>query len=193
MKLELMELPFDPGALEPHLSAQTIQFHHGKHHAGYVDKVNRLVDGTGWSQRSLEEIIRSAADQVLHDNAAQVWNHDLYWQSIDTSGEGEPDPVTRDAIVQSFGSLDDFRRELAEAAKSHFASGWAWLVKDQSRKLQIVTTSDAVNPLENNQVPLLAIDLWEHAHYLDYQNRRADYVDTFVAHLINWDCIGGRL
>ncbi len=193
MDRRMIELPFARAALEPYIGAETVGFHFDKHHAGYLDKLNALAAGTRWADLSLEEIIRKADDAALHDNAAQVWNHDMYWLSIDPERDSEPHQATRDALIQHFGSVDDFRRELAEAAKSRFGSGWAWLVKEGSRKLKVVATGNADNPLENNQVPLLTINVWEHAYYLDYRNRRADYVDAFVEHLINWECIASRL
>jgi Fe-Mn family superoxide dismutase len=189
-------LPYDENALEPVLSAKTISFHYGKHHKAYVDNANRLVAGTDLAALKLEALVRAAAGKketaALFNNAAQVFNHTFYWSSMKPGGGGKPAGKLAEAIEKDFGSFDKFAAEFAEAAKTQFGSGWAWLVTDGS-KLSVVKTSNADTPIAHDLKPLLALDVWEHAYYLDYQNRRADYVKAWMDRLANWDFAGACL
>jgi Fe-Mn family superoxide dismutase len=187
MAFELPPLPWAEDALAPHISAETIQYHYGKHHQKYVDTLNDLVDGTDDAGKSLEELITSTKGKVFN-NAAQTWNHTFYWNSMAPGGGGEPTGAAADAINSSFGSYAEFREKFATEASTHFASGWAWLVDDGS-SLSVVSTHDADNPLTHSQKPLLTCDVWEHAYYIDYRNARPQYVDTFLDHLVNWDWV----
>ena len=186
----LPALPYAANALAPVISANTIGFHFGKHHQGYVDNLNRLAAGTEWADRSLEQIVRATAGQsdktAIFNNAAQIWNHTFYWRSMRPQGGGEPPASLRARTEASFGSVDACRKELATAAVGQFASGWAWLVADGER-LRVVRTGNADVPLTTGLKPLLTIDVWEHAYYLDYQNRRADYVNAVIEKLVNWE------
>lgn len=185
----LPDLPYAPNALEPVISANTLSFHHGKHHKAYVDNLNKLIAGTELEGKSLENIIDFTAgkpDYAGHfNNAAQIWNHSFYWASLMPNGGGAPTGALAEAINQAFGSLDAFKAAFAQAATTQFGSGWAWLVKDGAT-LKIVKTSNAEVPLTKGQKPLLTIDVWEHAYYLDFQNRRADYVQGVIEKLLNW-------
>ncbi len=186
----LPALPYAMDALDPVLSANTLGYHHGKHHKAYVDNLNRLVAGTELTGLSLEQVIAAtagkAAQAAVFNNAAQVWNHTFYWQSLRPQGGGEPPAELRRRIEASFGSLAACKKELSGAAVSQFGSGWAWLVADGDQ-LKVVKTGNAEQPLTQGLKPLLAIDVWEHAYYLDYQNRRADYVNAVLDKLINWE------
>ena len=186
----LPPLPWPENALSPAISANTISFHYGKHHQGYVNKLNELVAGTPLAEQPLEAVIKATAgkaDQAaILNNAAQVWNHTFYWNSLRPQGGGKPSGALAAQIDQSFGSVDAFKTEFAKAATGQFGSGWAWLVKDGD-KLSIVKTGNADTPIAHGQQPLLTIDVWEHAYYLDYQNRRADYVAAVLDGLINWE------
>jgi len=185
-------LPYADNALEPYLSAKTFSFHYGKHHKAYVDNANKMVAGTALAGKDPVEIIKSVAgkpDQAgLFNNAAQAWNHAFFWSCMKPQGGGEPAGALADAIVASFGSVDAFKKAFAEAAMTQFGSGWAWLVKDGAA-LKVVKTPNADTPLAHGQTPLLTVDVWEHAYYLDYQNRRKDFVDAFLANLVNWDFV----
>jgi len=185
----LPSLPYAENALDPVISANTIGFHYGKHHKGYVDTLNKLVAGTKLASLVLEEIIDKTtgeADKVaIFNNAAQIWNHTFYWRSLRPNGGGEPPAALKQRIEASFGNVDACRKELAAAATTQFGSGWVWLVLDAGR-LKVVKTGNAETPLTKNMKPLLTIDVWEHAYYLDYQNRRADYVNAVLDKLINW-------
>jgi len=185
----LPPLPYADGALDPVISANTLGFHHGKHHKFYVDVLNKLVPGTPYADMSAEQIVTAtagAADKVaLFNAAAQHWNHGFYWKSLRAQGGGEPPAALKQKIEAAFGSVDACRKELLTAATSQFGSGWAWLVLDAG-KLAVTHTGNADNPLTHGQKPLLTIDVWEHAYYLDYQNRRADYVNAVLGKLINW-------
>jgi Fe-Mn family superoxide dismutase len=185
MAIDLPALPYADDALAPHVSAETISFHYGKHHAAYVKNLNGLIDGTDLAGKSLEEII-AAADGGTFNNAAQIWNHTFYWNSMSPAGGGDPSGAIGDAINASFGSADEFRAQFAKAAKTLFGSGWAWLIKG-SGGLEITTTANADLPLKHGQTALLTIDVWEHAYYLDYQNARPNYVDTWLEQLVNWE------
>ena len=186
----LPPLPYPDNGLEPLVSARTLQLHHRMHHKGYIDKVNQLVAGTAFAQMSLRQILMATAatpeHSVLFENAAQAWNHSFYWHSLSPKGGGAPPPVLKARIETSFGSVDALKESLAAAAKGLFGSGWAWLV-DDGKLLRVVQTHNAGNPLVDQLVPLLVIDVWEHAYYLDVQNRRADYVQGILANLVNWE------
>jgi superoxide dismutase, Fe-Mn family len=185
----LPALPYAENALDPIISANTLSFHYGKHHKGYVDNLNKLVAGTELAGLSLEQVIKNAAGKAdkaaIFNNAAQVWNHTFYWRSLRANGGGEPPAAVKQKIESAFGSLDGCKKELATAATTQFGSGWAWLVLEGD-KLKVVKTGNAETPLTTGAKPLLTIDVWEHAYYLDYQNRRGDYVNAVLDKLINW-------
>ncbi|MEW6260413.1 MAG: superoxide dismutase [Thermodesulfobacteriota bacterium] len=187
---KLPPLPYDEQALAPVISAKTIEFHYGKHHKGYVDQLNKLIAGTDLADLPLERLILAIAGKpdkaAIFNNAAQVWNHTFYWNSLKPNGGGEPPIVLKERIVNAFGSVEACRKELAAAALGQFGSGWAWLVWDQ-KTLKVMKTANAELPLTAGLKPLLTIDVWEHAYYLDYQNRRADYVQAVLDRLINWE------
>ena len=186
----LPPLPYPENALEPVISAKTIGFHYGKHHQGYVNNINKLVAGTDLADMPLEKIIQKTAGQAdktsIFNNAAQVWNHTFYWKSMNPKGGGKPPAALMKEIESSFGTLDACQKELASAATTQFGSGWAWLVKD-GEKLKVVNTGNADNPMTRGMKPLLTIDVWEHAYYLDYQNNRAEYVKGVIDKLIDWN------
>jgi Fe-Mn family superoxide dismutase len=186
----LPKLPYAENALEPVISAKTISFHYGKHHKAYVDNCNKLVQGTPLEKMSLEQIIVTTsgkADQsAIFNNAAQAWNHTFYWNSLRPASAAKIPDTLKVLIDKSFGSVDTFKSVFAQAAVSQFGSGWAWLVKDGD-KLKVIKTANAENPLPSGLIPLLTIDVWEHAYYLDYQNKRADYVKTLIDKMLNWD------
>lgn len=183
-------LPYAENALEPVITAKTISFHYGKHHKGYVDNLNKLIAGTEYADLSLEKIVTSTAGKpektTIFNNAAQAWNHTFYWNSLTPNGGGEPPAVLKQKIEASFGSVEACKKELASAAVSQFGSGWAWLVLD-SGVLKVVKTANADIPMTLGFTPLLTIDVWEHAYYLDYQNRRVDYANAVLDKLINWE------
>jgi superoxide dismutase, Fe-Mn family len=185
----LPPLPYAENALDPVISAKTIGFHYGKHHKGYVETLNKLITGTELASLSLEKLIAETAgkaDKVaIFNNAAQTWNHTFYWRSLRPKGGGEPPAALKQKIEAAFGTLDACKKELATAATTEFGSGWAWLVLEAG-KLKVVKTGNAQTPLSKDVQPLLTIDVWEHAYYLDYQNRRADYVNAVLDKLINW-------
>jgi len=188
--LVLPPLPYAENALEPVITAKTLSFHYGKHHKSYVDNLNKLITGTDYSELSLDEIIKGTAGRperaAIFNNAAQTWNHTFYWNSMKPNGGGEPPAALLQKIVASFGSLDACKKEFASAAVAQFGSGWAWLVLDGD-KLKVVKTANADDPLTTGMKPLLTIDVWEHAYYLDYQNRRVDYANAVLDKLINWE------
>lgn len=194
--LSLPPLPFDEGALAPVISPQTLSFHYGRHHAGYVTNLVKLVAGTPLAGQSLEEIILATAGQpdqtAVFNNAAQVWNHTFYWNSLSPKVVGQPPAGLKIKIEESFGSVDACKKELAAAALSQFGSGWAWLVQDGA-KLSVVKTGNAETPFTKGLKPLLTLDVWEHAYYLDYQNRRADYISALLGNLINWEFAAANL
>lgn len=187
--VHLPELPFARDAFEPLISSRTFDIHYGKHHAGYVNKTNALIAGTAYEAMALEDIIKSSArkagEKNIFNNSAQVWNHTFFWKSLRVDGGGVPDGVLKTMIDESFGSYANFREVFIAVATSHFGSGWVWLVQDDGL-LRIFSTSDAYNPLVDNLNPLIVLDVWEHAYYLDYQNRRQEFVELFVDKLINW-------
>ena len=186
MAFELPALPYEKNALEPHISSETLDYHYGKHHATYVTKLNGLVEGTDLESKSLEEIIKSSEGGVFN-NAAQVWNHTFYWNSLSPNGGGEPTGALADAINAKWGSFADFKAALNDKAVNNFGSSWTWLVKTADGSLDIVNTSNAGTPLTDASLtPLLTVDLWEHAYYIDYRNARPKYLEGFWA-LANWD------
>lgn len=188
----LSPLPYDKKSLEPIISENTINFHYGKHHQAYLDNLNKLTANSSLGQLSLEEIIRKTKDNqeevAIYNNAAQVYNHDFFWSSLTPQGseEGLVSPSFKEVIEVNFSSWDNFLAEFKSIAISQFGSGWTWLVKDAEGKLKIIKTANADNPLTLNLKPLLVIDVWEHAYYLDYQNRRADFLDEVLNNIINW-------
>lgn len=188
--LTLPPLPWPENALEPVISAKTISFHYGKHHKTYVETANKLIVGTELADLPLEEIVRATAgksDRVgIFHNAAQAWNHAFYWKSLKPKGGGEPPAALKSKMDAAFGSVDACKKELVNAAVQQFGSGWAWLVLEGD-KLKIIKTGDAETPIAHNQKPLLTIDVWEHAYYLDYQNKRVDYANALVDKLANWE------
>ena len=190
MAFELPALPYKNDALAPAISAETLNFHHGKHHATYVDRLNGAIKGTEQESQSLEEVIRwSAADASrtgIFNNAAQTWNHTFFWESMKPNGGGKPSGDLASAIDSSFGGFDKFREKFLTAGAGQFGSGWVWLVADKG-KLEVVTTSNAGTPLTAGKTALITCDVWEHAYYLDYQNRRPDFLATFMDKLVNWD------
>lgn len=191
MSFQLPELPYAKNALEPHISAETLEYHYGKHHQTYVDKLNGLVDGTDKAGQSLEEIIRSS-DGGLFNNAAQVWNHTFYWHCLSPEGGGQPGGKLGEMIARDFGSFDDFKKKFTETAINTFGSGWAWLVQKPDGKLDIVSTSNAQTPLTGPATPVLTCDVWEHAYYVDYRNARPKYMDAFWS-LVNWSFVESQL
>ena len=185
MAFELPALPYEKNALEPHISSETLEFHYGKHHNTYVTKLNGLIGGTEFEGKSLEDIIKTSSGGVFN-NAAQIWNHTFYWNSLSPYGGGEPTGAVADAINAAFGSFADFQAKLNDMAVNNFGSSWTWLVKKADGTLDIVNTSNAGTPITEGLTPLLTIDLWEHAYYIDYRNVRPDYLKGFWA-LVNWD------
>jgi Fe-Mn family superoxide dismutase len=196
MAHNLPSLPYALDALEPHISRNTLEFHHGKHHAGYVNNLNNLVSGTDLEAKSLEETIGAVAGDAakagVFNNAAQVWNHSFYWQCLAPSGGGQPSGALLDKICADFGSFDAFKEAFKTAGATQFGSGWAWLVLDNG-SLKVTKTANADLPLAHGQKALLTMDVWEHAYYLDYQNRRPDYISTFLDKLVNWEFVAANL
>lgn len=194
--ITLPELPYAKDALAPVISAQTLEFHHGKHHKAYVDNLGKLIAGTDLAEAPLEEIIRKTAGDPakagIFNNAAQAWNHSFYWQCLKAGGGGAPTGAVAPKIAAAWGSYDKFAEELKNAGVTQFGSGWAWLVLDGG-ELKIVKTANADTPLARGQKALLTLDVWEHAYYLDYQNRRPDYLSAVIGRLINWDFVNANL
>ncbi len=186
MAFTLSPLPYDKNALAPNISAETLEYHHGKHHQAYVTNLNKLVEGKPEASQSLEEIILSSEGPVFN-NAAQIWNHDFYWKSMKPNGGGQPSGDLAAAITRDFGSLEKFAEDLTAAATTQFGSGWAWLVLGKDKKLAVTKTPNADLPLKHGQKALLTIDVWEHAYYIDFRNQRPKYIETFLKHLANWD------
>lgn len=184
MAFTLPELPYSKDALTPHISAETLEFHYGKHHKAYVDNLNKLVPGTEFEGKSLEEIIMKSSGPVFN-NAAQVWNHTFFWNCMTPNGGGDPSGELADAIKRDFGSVQAFKEKFADASVKQFGSGWGWLVKRKDGKLDVVSTSNAQNPMTEGHKPLLTLDVWEHAYYIDYRNRRPDFANAFW-NIVNW-------
>jgi len=191
MEHKLPDLPYAQDALAPQISAETIEYHYGKHHKAYVDNLNRLIPGTEFENTPLEDIVNKASGGIF-SNAAQVWNHTFYWNCLSPKGDGEPTGELADAINKQFGSLVQFQEQFTNAGVTLFGSGWAWLVKNSDGSLAIEATSNAGNPLRNGKKALLTCDVWEHAYYIDYRNARAKYVEAFW-NLVNWDFVASNL
>ena len=195
MAFTLRPLPYAINALAPHISAETLEFHHGQHHKNYIETLNQLIAGTPFENASLEDIVRGSTGQIFN-NAAQSWNHDFFWNCLapaandesEKAAEREPKGELLTAIKRDFGSFQTFKKKFSEAAIKQFGSGWAWLVKDVRGRLKIAPTANAGNPLTRGLTPLLACDVWEHAYYIDYRNRRAEFIDAFWK-LANWDFV----
>jgi Fe-Mn family superoxide dismutase len=185
MAFTLPELPYAKDALSPHISAETLEYHHGKHHKAYVDKLNELLAGKPEASKSLEEVIMSSEGPVFN-NAAQIWNHTFYWSSMKAKGGGEPTGDLAAAITRDFGGFDKFKTEFTQAGITQFGSGWAWLVLEGG-KLKVTKTPNADLPMKHGQKALLTMDVWEHAYYIDYRNARPKYIETFLTSLANWD------
>ena len=192
MAHELPALPYALDALAPHISAETLEIHHGKHHATYVTNINNLVAGTEYESASLEEIIVKAPAGGIFNNAAQIWNHTFYWNCLSPNGGGEPTGAIADAINEAFGSFAEFKEQFSKTSITTFGSGWGWLVKNSDGSLALASTSNAGNPLTEGQTPILTCDVWEHAYYVDYRDRRPDYVAAFW-NLVNWDFANANL
>ena len=193
----LMALPYADNALAPVITPNTIGFHYGKHHKTYVDNLNNLVKGTDLEGKSLEEVVLATAGKAdkapLFNNSAQIWNHDFYWKSMKPNGGGVPTGKVADRINEAFGSFEEFKKQLSATTVSQFGSGWGWLVADSAGKLKVVKTGNAEVPMTQGLKPLLTIDVWEHAYYLDHQNRRADYVNAVIDKLLNWEFAAANL
>lgn len=194
MSMKLPDLPYELDALEPHVSARTLEYHHGKHHQGYVDKLNKAIANTAYEELPLDSIIvrshRTTHDNV-YNNAAQAWNHEFLWNCMAPDGGGDPEGDMKKALERDFGSVDKFREAFKQAATGQFGSGWTWLVQDQG-VLKVLATDNADTPIAHGQRPLLTLDVWEHAYYLDYQNDRGSYVDNFLEHLLNWEFVAAQ-
>ena len=188
MAHELPDLPYPKDALEPHVSAETLEFHHDKHHATYVTNLNKLIDGTEFADKSLEDIVKTAPAGGVFNNAAQVWNHTFYWNCMGPNGGGEPTGALADAINAAFGSFADFKEKFSTSGATNFGSGWTWLVKKADGSVEIMNTSNAGCPLTEGVTPLLTMDVWEHAYYIDYRNARPKYIEAFW-NVVNWDFV----
>lgn len=183
----LPELPYSNNALEPYISAETLEYHYGKHHASYIEKLNKQIPDTEFESASLEVIIKTATGSIFN-NSAQVWNHNFYWNCLSPDGGGEPKGDLANTINKAFNSFDEFKERFSNKAASNFGSGWTWLIKNNDGQLEIVNTSNAGNPMTENKQPLLTCDVWEHAYYIDYRNARQKYIEAFW-NLVNWDFV----
>ncbi|MFT5720466.1 MAG: Fe-Mn family superoxide dismutase [Motiliproteus sp.] len=192
MSFELPPLPYAKDALQPHISAETLEYHYGKHHNTYVVKLNGLLPGSDFENKTLEQIITTAPAGGVFNNAAQIWNHSFYWNSLSPTGGGEPTGAVAEAINAAFGSFAEFKAKFTDSAINNFGSSWTWLVKNADGSLAIVNTSNAGCPLTSGQTPLLTVDLWEHAYYIDFRNVRPDYMNAFWA-LVNWEFVAKNL
>ncbi|NOK32057.1 superoxide dismutase [Corallococcus exercitus] len=193
MPFTLPELPYKKDALAPHMSAETLEYHHDKHHATYVNKLNELTAGKPEATKSLVEVILSS-DGAVFNNAAQVWNHTFFWNCMTpTNGGGKPTGEVAEAINRDFGSYEEFKRQFADAAATQFGSGWAWLVQDSAGKLSVMKTANADLPMKHGKKALLTIDVWEHAYYIDYRNARPKFIETFLTSLVNWDFVNQNM
>ena len=196
MTISLPDLPYSRDDLAPYISENTLNFHYGKHHTAYVDNLNKLIEGTDLAGKSLEDIIDKVANDAnnvaIFNNAAQVWNHTFYWKSMVPGGGGTPSGNIADKLQTDFGGYEKFAEQLKKTALAQFGSGWAWLVLNAG-KLEVVKTSNADTPIAHGLKPLMTVDVWEHAYYLDYQNRRGDYLNAFFNNLINWDFVNNQL
>ncbi|MDF2691196.1 MAG: superoxide dismutase [Gammaproteobacteria bacterium] len=191
MSFELPALPYEKNALEPHMSAETLEYHYGKHHKTYVDNLNNLVKGTEFEHKSLEDIIKHSSGGVFN-NAAQIWNHTFFWHCLSPNGGGMPSAKVAAAINEAFGSFELFKEKFTKTALTTFGSGWAWLVKNQNGQLDIISTSNAGTPMTEGKTALLTCDVWEHAYYIDYRNARAKFLDAFW-NLVNWEFVAKNL
>jgi len=192
MAFTLPDLPYAKDALQPHISEETLDYHHGKHHNAYVVNLNNLIEGTEWADKELEDIIRNVGPGPIFNNAAQVWNHTFYWNCMSPNGGGEPGGALADAINAKWGSFEEFKKQYSADCVGNFGSGWTWLVKNASGELEIVKTSNAGTPLtEDGVTPLMTCDVWEHAYYIDYRNARPEYVNHFWE-LVNWDFVAAN-
>jgi Fe-Mn family superoxide dismutase len=191
MEHKLPDLPYAGDALTPHISAETIEYHYGKHHRAYVDNLNKLIPGTEFENMALEDIIKKASGGIFN-NAAQVWNHTFYWNCLSPVGGGAPAGALAAAIDKAFGSFEKFKEQFASAGATRFGSGWAWLVKNPDGSLAIESTSNADNPIKEGKKPLLTCDVWEHAYYIDYRNARAKYIEAFW-NVVNWDFVAASM
>jgi len=191
MAIELPDLPFAKDALQPHISAETLDYHHGKHHQAYVTNLNNMIAGTEMEGQSLESIIKTASGGVFN-NAAQIWNHTFYWNCLGPNGGGEPTGALADAINTAFGSFEEFKQKFSQTAITTFGSGWAWLVQNPDGSLELVSTSNADTPLTGDARPLMTCDVWEHAYYIDYRNARPNYVAAFW-NLVNWEFVAANM
>jgi Fe-Mn family superoxide dismutase len=191
MAFELPALPYPQDALKPHMSSETLEFHYGKHHKAYVDNLNKLVPGTEFEKMGLEDIIKKSSGGVFN-NAAQIWNHTFFWNCLSPKGGGEPSGELADAIKRDFGSFQTFREKFSDASAKQFGSGWGWLVKNKAGKLEILSTSNAGNPMTEGHKPLLTCDVWEHAYYIDYRNRRPDFLAAFW-NIVNWKFVADNM
>ena len=187
MEHTLPPLPYEMNALEPHISQETLEYHYGKHHQTYINNLNKLVPGTEYEDLDLESIIKKAPAGGVYNNAAQIWNHTFFWSCMKPSGGGEPTGALADAIKDKWGSFEDFKKAFATSAAGNFGAGWTWLVKKSDGSVDIVNMGAAGTPLTTGDKPLLTIDVWEHAYYIDYRNRRPDFVAAFLNNLVNWD------
>lgn len=185
MAFELPALPYAMDALAPHISKETLEYHYGKHHQAYVTNLNKLTEGSELADQSLEELITSQTGGIFN-NAAQIWNHTFYWHSLSPNGGGEPSGDLLEAINRDFGNFEEFKQQFTQCAATTFGSGWAWLVKNDAGQLEIVSTSNAANPMTDGKTPILTCDVWEHAYYIDYRNARPQYIEAFWQ-LVNWD------
>jgi Fe-Mn family superoxide dismutase len=190
MALTLPELPYARDALEPHMSAETLEFHYGKHHKTYVDNANKMISGTEFENMPLDEIVMKSSGKVFN-NAAQIWNHSFFWNCL-TPDSGQPGKKLADALIKQFGGIEDFKKQFTETAIGTFGSGWAWLVKNPDGSLEITSTSNAATPLTEGKKPLLTCDVWEHAYYIDYRNARPKYLEAFWS-LVNWQFVEQNL
>jgi Fe-Mn family superoxide dismutase len=188
---QLPPLPYGMDALVPRISQETLEYHYGKHHQAYINNLNRMIPGTEWEHKSLDEIVHKATGGIFN-NAAQVWNHTFYWNCLSPRGGGQPGSALAAALNTAFGSYDEFKNQFTQTAITTFGSGWAWLVKKSDGTLAIVSTSNACNPMTENKKPLLTCDVWEHAYYIDYRNARPDYVAAFWS-LVNWEFVAKNL
>lgn len=189
-RMELTQLPYSMDSLEPHIGRLTMEFHHGKHHRAYIDNLNKLIAGTKFETMSPEEIVKTS-DGSIYNNAAQAWNHDFYWNCLSPEGAKEPSGCLVHAMDKKFGGFEEFKKQFTLAAAGLFGSGWVWLVKDEAGKLEIIPTPNAGNPIRETKIPLLVCDVWEHAYYLDKQNRRADYMESFWK-VVDWKKVSQR-
>lgn len=185
MAFTLPDLPFPKDALMPHISEETFEYHHGKHHAAYVNNLNKLIEGTEFEQMTLENIILNSQGGIFN-NAAQTWNHTFFWNSLSPNGGGTPKGILLDEIVKNFGSFDDFKRKFTDSAITLFGSGWTWLVKNPDGTLEVIQTQNAGTPLTIGKKPIITLDVWEHAYYIDYRNARPKFVEAFWE-IVNWD------